>query len=164
MSYARTMLRWSSAAAAWASRWKRARYDESCHAVLRQHFDRHAALHQHVFAQIHPAHPAGAQMIQQLVLAQEEALVAAFQQPVGLPAGDEFGLDEAIGDDVGVGDGVAAGFAFQIEQKLAEPILLHQPAAPHEVKKSIYLQLAHTCPVPPGSRSLAAFIIPRGRR
>ena len=57
-----------------------------------------------MFAQIHAAHPAGAQMIQQLVLAEEEALVAAFEQPFGLPAGDEFGLDEAIGDEVGVGD------------------------------------------------------------
>ena len=88
------MLRWSSAAAAWASRWKRARYEVSFDAVLGQDLDRHAALHQHVLGQVHAAHAAGAQVVQQLVLAEEEALVAAFQQLVALPAGDQAGLDE----------------------------------------------------------------------
>ena len=60
-----------------------------CHAILRQHLDRHATLHEHVLGQEHAAHAAGAQMIEQLVLAEEEPLVAAFQQPIGLPAGDQ---------------------------------------------------------------------------
>ena len=79
---------WSSAAAAWASRWKRARYDESL-TGLRQNLDGHAALHQHVFGQIDAAHAAGAQVAQQLVLAEEEALVASVEQLVALPRGEQ---------------------------------------------------------------------------
>ena len=86
------------------------------HAVLGQHLDRHPPLHQHVLGQIHAAHPARAQMVQQLVLAQEEALVAALQQLVGLPAGDQAGLDEPIGDEVGIGDRFAAGVFLQFQQ------------------------------------------------
>ena len=120
------------------------------HAALGQHLDRHPPLHQHVFGQIDAAHPAGAQQAQQLVLAQEEALVAPFQQPIGLPAGEQTGLDDPIGHEGGVGDRVAAGLALQFQQQGVEAILFHQPAAAHEVEKCVYLRLGHACSVPRG--------------
>ncbi len=117
-------------------------------AVLGQHLDGHAALHQHVLGQVDAAHPAGAQVVQQLVLAQEEALVAAFQQLVGLPAGEQPGLDQPLGDQLGVGDAMPAGLAASSRAEArVEPVLFDQPAAPHEVEKSVYLRLGHACPV-----------------
>ena len=71
-------------------------------AVLRQHLDRHAAVHHDVLGQVDAAHAAGAQMAQQLVLAEEKALVLAVQQVVALPAREQAGGDQARGKEVGV--------------------------------------------------------------
>ena len=60
-----------------------------------------------VLGQIDAAHAAGAQQAQQLVFAQEEALVAAFQQLVGVPAGNQAGLDQRLGDGLGIVDGLS---------------------------------------------------------
>ena len=63
-------------------------------------------LHLHVLGQVDAAHAAGAQEAEQLVLAnQEEALVAAFEQLVALPSGDDFGGDQLLGQDGAVGFG-----------------------------------------------------------
>ena len=74
-------------------------------AVGGQHLDRHPPLHEHVLGQVDPAHAAGAQVAQQLVLAEEEAAMAAFQQTFGLPAGNQPRLDQVIGDPIRVGQG-----------------------------------------------------------
>ena len=66
-------------------------------AILRQHLDRHAALHELVLGQVDAAHAALADLAEQLVLAQAEALVLAGQQLVGLPARDQAGLDQQLG-------------------------------------------------------------------
>ena len=55
--------------------------------VRRQHFDRTAPSHEHVFGQVHRSHSAFAQQGQQPVLAEEEPFVLALQQLVGLPLG-----------------------------------------------------------------------------
>ena len=76
-------------------------------------------------------------MVQQLVLAEEEALVAALQQLVGLPAGDQAGLDQPVGDAVGVATRLAAGFVLQIQKNGIELALFDQPAPPQQIEKYV---------------------------
>ena len=38
--------------------------------------------------------------------------MAAFQQPVGLPAGNQAGLDQVVGDQIGVAGQLVAAFRF----------------------------------------------------
>jgi len=96
--------------------------------MLRQHLDRHPTLHENVLGQVDRAHAAGAQMVQQLVLSQEEAAMAAFQQLLGLPAGDQAGLDQTRGDDVGVGQRSRPVCCFQFRQHGDQLVFFHQPA------------------------------------
>ena len=57
-----------------------------------------AALHQHVLGQVDAAHAAGTQQPQQLVPLEEEALVAAFEEFLGLPVREHAGVDQLRGD------------------------------------------------------------------
>ena len=71
-------------------------------AMLGQDLDRPASLHEHVLGQVDAAHAAGAQVVEELVLSEEEAFVPAFEEVVALPAGQETGLDQLFSDDVGL--------------------------------------------------------------
>ena len=67
------------------------------HAALRQHLDRHTMVHAGMLGQIDAAHAAGAEQAQQLVAAEKEAFMTAFEQLGALPSGNELGLDERVG-------------------------------------------------------------------
>ena len=88
----------SSLATARASRRNRSRYDESFTRLVRQHLDRDTTPHQLVLGQVDAAHAALADLAEQLVLAEAEALVLAGEQLVGLPARDEVFRDQQLGE------------------------------------------------------------------
>ena len=95
---------------------------------LRQHFDRHAAVHQDVLGQINAAHAAGANVAQQLVLAEEEALVSPFEQIVALPAGEETGGDQCSGKEIGVFQLFGSRPRTYVEQRVVQLIGFDQLA------------------------------------
>ena len=86
------------------------------HAVFGQHLDGHAPLHEHVFGQVHAAHSARAQVVQELIFAQEKAFMPAFKDVVALPAGKQAGLDKLFGDDIGLGRQRTARLLLNIGQ------------------------------------------------
>ena len=90
----------SSWATARASKPKAIQIGRVVDAIVRQHFDRHAALHQLVLGEVDAAHAALADLAEQLVFAEAEAFVLAGQQLVGLPARDEIGLDQQLGQTI----------------------------------------------------------------
>ena len=82
------------------------------HAVRRQHFDRHAPLHELVLGQVDAAHAALADLAEQLVFAEAEALVLPGEQLVGLPPRDEVVRDQQLGEPILVFErGLAVGGA-----------------------------------------------------
>ena len=81
-----------------------------------QHFDGHAALHEHVFGQVHAAHAARAQVVQELVFAKEKAFMPAFKNVVALPAGKQAGLDKLFGEDFRLGRQRTARLLLNIGQ------------------------------------------------
>src|SRR4051794_8203542 len=70
------------------------------HAVSRQDFHGHTPPHELVLGEVDAAHAALADLAQELVLAQSEALVLAGEQLVGLPARDKPLFDEKIGESL----------------------------------------------------------------
>ncbi len=115
-------------------------------AVLGEDLDGHAVLHQGVFGEIDVAHAAGAEQVQQLVLLDEEPLVAALQQILGLPGGDEPLLDEMVGDGLRVAKRRIPLRAMQCRCRLVKPLRLDQAALPHQVQKIVRLRFGHSAP------------------
>ena len=66
--------------------------------VRRQHLDRHPPPHGEVLGQVHLAHPAQADPVEQLVLAEDEPLVPAAEQLLGLKRGEEAVILELLGE------------------------------------------------------------------
>ena len=64
------------------------------HLVRRQDFDGAKMVHQDVSSEIDRTHLAGPEQTHQPISPQEEALMSALQQLVGLPTGDEFATNE----------------------------------------------------------------------
>ena len=87
-------------ATARASRRNRSRYDESFTRFVRQHLDRDTTPHHLVFGQVDAAHAALADLAEQLVLAQAEALVLPGEQLIGLPPRDEVFRDQQLGEAI----------------------------------------------------------------
>jgi hypothetical protein len=75
--------------------------------------------------------------------------VAAFQQLIGLPAGNQSSLDETIGHEVGIGDRFAARVLFQLGEDRVESGGFDQPAAPQKIDQYIYFRFGHACVLDP---------------
>ena len=113
-------------------------------AVLRQHLDRHPPLHELVLGQVDAAHAALADLAQQLVLAEAEALVLAGEQFVGLPRVMRFGLDQQLGQ---LGSGLRArprrARRCRFLKKRGELGLVDEVASPQQVDQLIGGHLRH---------------------
>ena len=86
-------------------------------------------------------------MVEQLVLAEEEALVPALQQLVGLPAGDQASspTSRLATQSVSKAAGWPTSF-FKSSQNGVELALFDQPAPPQQIDIRIRRWLSHTCP------------------
>ena len=116
-------------------------------ASLGEHLDGHSPMHEEVLGKIDTAHASRPQMSEQLVLPNDESLVAPFEQLVGLPSCEQFLLHQAIGDCVGgtsrqrfiVGD----GNVFQFGDECGPPVVINQFAFRHQVQKFVDGELGH---------------------
>ena len=73
--------------------------------------------------------------------------MAAFQQPFGLPAGNQPGLDQVIGDPIGVGQGgLAASFCVSSASAASSWSLSTNPLRRTRSEKSIDVWFGHACP------------------
>jgi len=79
--------------------------------------------------QVDAAHAAAAEVPQQFVLAQEEALVASFHELVRLPGGDELFFDQRFGQAAGIVGELAAVFFTAFGNGRGQRLLVHQAAA-----------------------------------
>jgi hypothetical protein len=70
------------------------------HPILRQYLDRHAPPHELVLGQVDAAHAALADLAEQLVFAEPEALMLPGEQLVGLPTRDEVFRNQEFGQAV----------------------------------------------------------------
>ncbi len=114
------------------------------HFAFGQDLDCHAAAHDHVVRQIHAAHPPRTEVPQQLVIAQEESLVATLQQLVALPPRNQLGLNQMFGDLGRVLRQFAAGLSLQSDEGFVELFLvLNKPATLNEFEKFFYADLWH---------------------
>ena len=104
-------------------------------AIGRQHLDGHLALHERVLGEVHLAHAALAQVPQQLVLAEHEALVLAGQQLFGLPLGEQVRRDHLGGQLLGRLRRLATVARGEAAEELRQLVFFDQLAPPHEIKE-----------------------------
>ena len=107
-----------------------------------QNLDRHLTPHQGVFAQEHAAHSAGAEVLEQLVLAQEEPLVAPLHKLVVLPAGNQLFLHQQFGQRNAISRKAALGL-LQLLDNLFERVVVHESAEADIFEIGIKRQLRH---------------------